>query len=376
MVSLHPSTHNGSSKPQSHRSQASKKNYGKRRGRKAHLNIPITPSTLPLTAPPATSPQSSLKDQNQDHAKAHTHSVISQPVTSQCTDPLSKKNEHSTIELVKQEPLTFLAFPGEIRNSIYRLVIQHQRFKIERLKSGRGLTHLWWNGKTWKPANVSTETRRCSFDLPRRLSSTPSPNCNWTRGSAALLFTCRQVSQEVGPLFYNINSFDFTSFTVLERFMLSLNPAAKSAIRSISVRHGTYGDPCETEFVRWKVMHDERWASVCWQAAEELKNLEELKVLLQINDIPLQLNLEASWAAPLLAFRGRSLNKVRVTLLLHEGYGIGDQRLQNCAKVVRRELLGANYTEVVKEKKSKQDKGVSKNNLVPKAIKCLVVRDI
>ena len=96
--------------------------------------------------------------------------------------------------------------------------------------------------------------------------------------------------------------------------------------------------------------------------AEELSSLEVFCIRLNINDSPLRLNLEAEWAQPLLFFRGRNLKTVEVTLK-YPGGG-SDKRLENCAKVVRRELLGAEYREETEDKKNDKE-------VLPKATKCL-----
>ena len=360
MAPQHSLTQGGSSSIPKHSSRALK-DYWKRRG------VPTSHQN------PATLPQPSHKGKDQNRPKVPTDTITNQSIASQKPRQCAQI-ESSTREEVKQDSINFLLLPGEIRNSIYLLVFRHQEYRIKKLKADRGLTHSSWNGKIWEPANVCSETKRHDLDSARRLPSNPSPNCHLTRGTAALLLTCRQINQETCPLFYASNSFSFSSFVVLETFLSSISIVAKSAIKSLVLGHGTYGDPSETKFLRWKIIHDERWAAVCWQAANELINLENLQVRLQINDIPLQLNLEASWAAPLLAFRGRNLKEAHITLLLHGGYGLGDGRLQNCARVVRRELLGSNYREVVKREKFKDSTRKSEGNVKPKAIRCLVIR--
>ena len=162
-------------------------------------------------------------------------------------------------------------------------------------------------------------------------------------------------------MFYSSSSFGFVSLRVVRKFMSSINPIAKAAIKSLSLKYSTYGDPGRTEFIPWKDRHDCKWEETLWTMAGELSNLESLQVRLQINDVPLRLNLEAPWAGSLLAFRGRKLQDVEVTLVVR--YGQSDQRLKTCGQVVRKELLGAAYREQGMEQKR-----------LPKAMKCLVIR--
>ena len=102
----------------------------------------------------------------------------------------------------------------------------------------------------------------------------------------------------------------------------------------------------------------------CLRAAEEMSGVEELHTKIKINDCPLRLNLEAGWAVPLLAFRGRGLK--RVYTLLNAWSDHYDSLCGACAQVVSRELLGAEYKESGEIEK--------KEKVVPKALRCLRIR--
>ena len=299
--------------------------------------------------------------------RSHTQPLLPKDVVKAVTPALPVVEPLRATTNVDQKPFDFLSLPGELRNKIYELAFPERSFKIEWLTRGRDLTYVLWQDKSWKRTINQTATRRRrKFDLQRRIHTIPIPKLELSPGPAALLLTCRQVHQEACPLFYGSSSFGFVSLRVLRKFMQSINPIAKPAIKSLSLKYSTHGDPERTEFIPWKEMHDWKWEEMLWKTAEELSGLETLKIRLQINDVPLRLNLEAPWAAPLLAFRGRKLQDVEVTLVVK--YGETDQRLKNCGQVVRKELLGAAYRE-----ESMEQKRAAKAAL-PKALKCLVIR--
>lgn len=97
--------------------------------------------------------------------------------------------------------------------------------------------------------------------------------------------------------------------------------------------------------------------------AKSLVGLQELGVLLRINDCPLEFNLTAAWARPLMHFQRRGLQRCGVALLVGEENSRYDTQLGSCAEVVRRGLLGDRYSE-----------DFAKKGGVLKAKKCLVIR--
>ncbi|MCJ1299875.1 hypothetical protein MMC08_002669 [Hypocenomyce scalaris] len=278
---------------------------------------------------------------------------------------------NQSVQKEQKAPCHFLRLPGELRNQIYRYTLgQPQEFHINSLAKNKGLTH----SQALKPrkgkgidslSGAEIEKRRRRYDLGRRLhSKEPPAKYRTPPGMANLLLISRRIHRETWHLFYTHNTFIFTSHTVLQRFLSALNPHYKGAIRRLKLQYQTYGEPYHTEDQRWKDDQDSRWVQACWRAAEEMSGLEELNIRLKINDCPLRLNLEAGWAAPLLAFRDRGLKRVHT--LLHARTDHYTSLCKACAKVVSRELLGAEYKgddEIEKPKKS-----------IPKALKCLVIR--
>lgn len=268
-------------------------------------------------------------------------------------------------------PCHFLRLPGEIRNQIYAYAFEDpQDFHMKSLAKNKGLTHY----QALKPRKgklgvtldgAATEKRRRRFDLARRLHSKEPPSEYVTAtGPAALLQVNRLFHKETWHMFYARNTFIFTSHKVLQRFLSALNPHYKGAIRRLKLQYQTYGEPYCTVNQQWKDDEDSRWLQACTRAAQEMWGIEELHIKLRINDGPLRLNLEARWVQPLLAFRGRNLQ--RVYTLLHARSVLSDPPCKACAKVVSRELLGAEYRKsgAIEEKKV----------VVPKALKCLRIR--
>ncbi|KAI4121331.1 MAG: hypothetical protein LQ347_006891 [Umbilicaria vellea] len=275
---------------------------------------------------------------------------------------------HQSVQNEQMGPCHFLRLPGEIRSQIYAYVFEDpQVFYMKSLAKNKGLTHY----QALKPrkgklgvtlSTEATEKRRRRFDLARRLHSTEPPSEYETAtGPAALLQVNRLFHRETWHTFYARNTFIFTSHKVLQRFLSALNPSYKGAIRRVMLQYQTYGEPYCTADQQWKDDDDSSWLQACTRAAQEMCGIEELHIKLRINDGPLRLNLEAKWAEPLLAFRGRNLQRVYTLLSARSVHN--DPSCKACAKLVSKELLGAEH------KRSGEIE--AKKVVVPKALKCL-----
>ena len=233
-----------------------------------------------------------------------------------------------------------------MRNQIYELAFPPKEFHIQWLTKGKDLTYSIWRGGTWYRPHLNRDSvtaRRRRFDYKRRSHEDNPPELILAPGPAALLLTCKQIHNEVITMFYGGSCFAFTSVKVLERFMETINPVAKFHIRKLYLRHGTYGEPRFGRDRIWKTEHDDRWEFASWKISETCPNLTDLEVRLHINDAPLKLNLTADWVQPLLCFCNRKLKKFDLTLTVRKGFGLDSTRLQNCAEVVKREILGDVY---------------------------------
>lgn len=227
-----------------------------------------------------------------------------------------------------------------------------------------------WNTKGAKPTAKQIAARSV---VVRGHSSRPGRSekrfSKWPKipgrpGSAALLQTCHQVRNETLHLLYGQITFLFTSQTIFQRFLTTLSPSCLSAIRSIKLRHMTYGEPLMTADKPWKERYDAKWAHLCHLAADTLTDLREFEVQLSINDWPTTLHLNARWALPLLQFAGRSLRMARVGLQIN-GRCMDPKDLRACAAVLERELVCAEArAEFVRTQKRR-------NGELPRARRCL-----
>ena len=262
-------------------------------------------------------------------------------------------------------PCGFLKLPTEIRDLIYKFVfvprdieifwmiqrskrLTHRTYQISRANLDE--TFPWAQLENTPMPNMMFVTeltlcnennRHCLYD-PLKIDKHPElkQKARSLGNQLALLRTCRTTYNEAVALYYSLHSFGFTSRRVLERFLLTINPAAKSAITALYLQHQTYGDPFHTVDIPWKALHDSRWKKCCENISNDLVNLKELRILFQINDRPLRLNLTAEWVEPLLLFQKRGLTSFGLELLVCGATSSSDKRLKSCANVVRRAVLG------------------------------------
>ena len=243
---------------------------------------------------------------------------------------------------------------------IYHYAFPHDTFHIKwRNKPNQDLTYRPYLYR-YSPGpclDVSVGLRRRQFDLQRRLHSPEvKPTYKLSPSPTSLLLTCRQINHEATHLFYGSNTFVFASQRIFDKFLITLSTESKTAIKSLQLRHQTYGEPHWTTFVRYKTYHDEKWLGLCSRAAEELTGLERLTIHLTINDIPLKLNLEAAWAAPLRKFKGRGIKQCDIRLSHHLAT---PKCLKACGNVVRKDILGPYWQEQ------------QYREVLPKALKCI-----
>ena len=313
------------------------------------------------------------------------------PVTSKV---FMSTEEANTLKL--QEPsdkprTSFLSLPGEIRNQIYELVFPPQDYEIRRIKKSSSLTYWryvrgrtaldpgygwsWinrrqspdWNATFRKP-NLSQKTaqNRRLQDLVRRKRNGVIQPIEYTSSPLSTLSASRQVHEEATTFFYRQNSFGFSSRYLLQRFLTSIGPLARAAIRVIYIQHETYGEPARTAHIKWKELHDERWATFCQGLATLVLGLEELHMLLYINDRPLQMDLGARWAEPLLCFQRLGLSAFGLELAV--GTGI----YRTIAEDVRKVVLGDAYDGAAERERRVEKERRSRD--LPKALKCLIIR--
>ncbi|MCJ1311140.1 hypothetical protein MMC25_004810 [Agyrium rufum] len=245
----------------------------------------------------------------------------------------------------------FLQLPGELRNKIWDLVYPQRVYRIERLSGKLNLTCSYAIGQTWIP-HISRSLKEKQVMLSRlawrkqilkqRKSQNPLKPVSTT---TALLQSCRSLYIELCPYFYSRHTFAFNRFGVFDSFMRNLTPTSTACIYAVILFHESYGDPHWTKDTQWKEVHSNAFFKFCQKAAKELSNLNTMSLRVQINDTPLQLSLDASWAKPLLAFGGLHLSKVDVTLMLRGRSGTDNILLQDFAAILRKALLGRQAAE-------------------------------
>lgn len=118
--------------------------------------------------------------------------------------------------------------------------------------------------------------------------------------SPGLLFKCKSIYKEALLQFYAHMEFVFATARSALRFLDTVSPQAKAAIRHIELRHTTIGEI-------WSCMEknedreasDERWAMACKRMAQEFTSLH----CLHIHEVIDMEDIYEPWAAPYLNFR-------------------------------------------------------------------------
>lgn len=222
----------------------------------------------------------------------------------------------------------FLNLAGELRNQIYGYVFDSGALvkmipegRVERVTPSRGtffkLSHnqLSYTPTTPQKKVESTPmpTLRCTRVLGK-YNRVEALNTKWATSFSGLILTCRQVHREAILYLYASTTFSFHSPNRLHSFLTVVQPANLAAIKRLHLTHATYGQPYDPGHNVWKAKHDEKWARTCALAAANLPHLEELKISLDVLDVPLQFNLKAAWIQPLLLFGRLALKSAEVHL--------------------------------------------------------------
>lgn len=259
-----------------------------------------------------------------------------------CLPPLSGP-PHKPLNL---RPFKFCDLPGELRNKIYRYVFTREFYKICWAdKTKTSLTYKLPKKPVYASPRLdpSVSRRRRLFDYPRRIRSneviSPYKLCP---GPAALLLTCKLVSEEASSLFYSISTFTFQNMGTFAAFLDTISLAKKASIRSLHLKHHTAGNPFLTEYRKWKGVYDDKWDDLCLKVSDELTSLEELSVDLTINDVPMFFSPDEPWLMALLWFEGIGLKRCSLMLRSH---GVVDTVLEVESDKLRRLLLGENFQE-------------------------------
>ncbi|KAL2427175.1 hypothetical protein ABEF95_009756 [Exophiala dermatitidis] len=226
-----------------------------------------------------------------------TSSVGVQPQTSSAQSMCPGTDSQQQVA----KPFPFLDLPGELKNKIYDLVVPTTRVVITGSHPKKDLETL-----KWMFPNMEHKTR---FRLLGEVTG------DTERASMALLLTCRQMNEEVVTFIYSRTTFCFDRMVVLNKFLNVIPGAAAKSIGKLEITHVGYGEPQWIRDRTWKLRHDEKWAKTLKRIQMEMTSLTTLVLDLTLFDWPCRLEIDESWAKPLLDLAADGLERVNVNLV-------------------------------------------------------------
>ncbi|KAL6250736.1 hypothetical protein RBB50_003039 [Rhinocladiella similis] len=198
------------------------------------------------------------------------------------------------------KPFPFFKLPGEIRNKIYGLVVPNTQVMV-------ASNHPQKEYNQMKAQKLPGKQVKC----PRhRLSG----KFQGEAPPVAMLFTCRQMYQELGQLIYSRTTFCFDSFVVINKFLNRVEKGPVTSIERLEVTHKGYSEPALMADREWKFRHDARWAATLERIKTEVTGVRRLKLDLTVYDWPCSLTITERWARPLLHLAGDGLERVEIVL--------------------------------------------------------------
>ncbi|EXJ96148.1 hypothetical protein A1O1_01274 [Capronia coronata CBS 617.96] len=198
------------------------------------------------------------------------------------------------------KPFPFFDLPGEIRNKIYDLVIPETRVVISGTHPQKELEKL----------KAKAPTKKHKRPRHRLLGEFTGDVV-----STSFLLTCRQMNEEAIQIIYARTIFCFDRFVVINKFLDTIPSAAAKSIGRLEITHTGYAEPEWTDDRVWKLRHDEKWSMTSERIKRGMTCLESLKLALTVFDWPCRLELDESWAKPLLNLAGDGLDWVEVKLM-------------------------------------------------------------
>ncbi|KAL9619802.1 MAG: hypothetical protein Q9160_005638 [Pyrenula sp. 1 TL-2023] len=253
---------------------------------------------------------------------------------------------------VKAQKYSFFDFPGEIRNKIYDHVFDERRVVVHKAHGPKSKKARVDDNKPVGGGRKSPESQGDSHGAIVTKPSKPYTGLYLEKSinggkvfrsgnkekhvNVDILFTCRKAYEEGICYLYANTTFWFGSFKPIRRLLRHCRPEALASIRHLQLYHVIYGEPALTVDREWKMRDDDRWMDVCIDMSKQLTGLQTLRLDLRICDWPTQLNLEASWALPILELGKRKFFDVKVKLI-HPCFS--DRRLKNAANVLEEAIM-------------------------------------
>ncbi|KAL2855053.1 hypothetical protein BJX68DRAFT_20935 [Aspergillus pseudodeflectus] len=224
-----------------------------------------------------------------------------------------------------------MELPPEIRNQIYSYLFLPLRLEIIRAKEPQSRYYrLYHHQLRTRDPETGYIMSCCRYSAPQDSFSTarlslpekprtkgrgkgkPQAKANTTNKKPrrwppqlALLFVSRQSAVDTVGLLYSCTQFVFDSTKAISRFLDSVSPIAKSAIKHVELLHRMYNEPRLSQYRPIKLRSDQNWFVVCERMADALTNLNVLHVHMAIFDAPINLEVGEDWSLALLAFSGK-----------------------------------------------------------------------
>ena len=210
----------------------------------------------------------------------------------------------------------FLQLAGEIRNKIYDYIIAEDSYLvdwIDQRQKSKSLTYkslsLKLRGPRLRP-DAAQHRRSLDFYRRRLMNKHLSPK-DICPGPTALLFVCKQMSEEAASVLYSKCMFKFVKLGTLRHFLDHLRPNTMRSIRKVSIVYHAYRNPAKITDRYAKKNHDRLWEDLCWRLADNC-SLTDLNLDITLNKSPVSfatldqldpLHPGHEWMKPLWAFQ-------------------------------------------------------------------------
>ncbi|KAJ5825910.1 hypothetical protein N7474_003048 [Penicillium riverlandense] len=203
--------------------------------------------------------------------------------------PATQDGVLTRMDLTPENLPSLLQLPGEVRMKIYSYLWNSYRVSIERNTSISPRFKLTYNELGKRDPNT------------HQLYHGTSCRDLFTTG---LIFTCKGIYRETLQLLYSNTHFVFCTIHSARRFLETVTPDAKAAIKHLGLRNTTYNEPFLNEHRPFKRRSDLAWSKVCERFARDLTALQTLDLEATILGWPLPLRVDGSWSRPYMHFCG------------------------------------------------------------------------